>query len=79
MEKEIFKEVYLEQVDEVESFLLDLQSDLMLLDLVENSSRADSFSSSVRDWSKSRLLDFAVTHSYDLSVEFRHLVDMMRS
>lgn len=79
MEKEIFKEVYLEQVDEVESSLLDLQSDLMLLDLVENFSRADLFSSSVRDWSKSRLLDFAVTHSYDLSVEIRHLVDMMRS
>lgn len=72
------KEVFLKQVDEVETVLLDLQSDLMLLDLVENSSRADSFSSSVCDWSKSRLLDFAVAHSYDLSVEFRHLVEIMR-
>lgn len=72
------KEVFLKQVDEVETALLDLQSDLMLLDLVERSSRSDSFSSSVRDWSKSRLLDFAVTHSCDLLVEFRHLVDMVR-
>ena len=73
------KEVFLKQVNEVEIVLLDLQSDLMLLDLVDRSSRSCLFSSSVCDWSKSRLLDFAVTHSYDLSVEFRHLVDMMCS
>lgn len=71
------KQVLLEQYDEVSNCLMDLMSDAMLLDLLDRSPWVSAFPADVRDWSRSRLLDFLVAQSYDLSVELSHLWEMI--